>query len=77
MLRIFLLIIVGFIGAVAAVRSVAGAVACVIGMKNGGLHAPGILGAMTAPILVTLGLGWVWKKLYFSKQEPVRPAKPQ
>ncbi len=68
MLRILLLIIVGFIVAVAAVRSIAGAVVFVIDMKNGGQHAPEILGAMTGSILIALGLGWVWRKIYFTKK---------
>ena len=49
----------------------------VIDMKNGGQHAPEILGAMTASIVITLGLSWVWKKIYFSKKVSPGPARPQ
>lgn len=77
MLRILLLIIVGFIVAVAAMKSLAGVVVFAIDMKNGGQRTPEILGAMTASILITLGLGWVWKKIYFSKKESAGPAKPK
>lgn len=77
MLRILLLILVGFIVAVAAIRSIAGIVVFVIDMKNGGQHASEVLGAMTASILITLGLGWVWKKIYFSNRTSSGPVKPQ
>ena len=77
MLRILLLIIFGFIVAGAAIRSISGAVVFVIDLKNGGLHATEILAAMTASIVITLGLGWVWRKIYFTKKEPAGPAKPQ
>lgn len=76
MLRILLLVIVGFIVAVAATRTVAGLVVFAIDMKNGGQHAPQILGALTASILVVLGLGWVWRKIYFSKRDPATPTEP-
>jgi hypothetical protein len=76
MLRILLLILVGFIVAVAAIRSIAGVIVFLADMKNGGQHAPEILGAMTASILITLGLGWVWKKIYFSSQTSSGRVKP-
>jgi hypothetical protein len=75
MLRILLLVIVGFVVAAAALRTIAGLVVFVVDMKNGGQHAPEILGATTASILITLGLGWVWKKIYASKKSSVTPAK--
>lgn len=77
MLRILLLIIVGFIVAIAVIRSLAGVVAFVLDIKNGGQRAPEILGAMTASILITLGLGWVWRKIYFSNQKASDPARPR
>jgi len=77
MLRILLLIIVGFVVAVAAVRSISGIVVFVRDMNKGGQHAPEILGALTASIVITLGLGWVWKKIYISKQQTVGSPKLQ
>ena len=77
MLRITLLVIIGLIVAAAALRSVAGVVVFVVDMKNGGQHAPEILGALTASVLIALGLGWVWKKVYNSKRPSAGPAMPQ
>ena len=76
MLRILLLVIVGFIVAVAATRTIAGLIVFVVDLKKGGQHAPQILGALTASILIVLGLGWVWRKIYFSKTDSSTPAKP-
>lgn len=44
--------------------------AFVIDMKKGGAHAPEILGTLTGALVITLGLGWVWRKVYFSKPRP-------
>ena len=68
MLRILLLVLVGFIVAAAALRTIAAIVVFVIDMKNGGQHAPEILGTMTGSFVIALGLGWVWKKVYLSKK---------
>jgi hypothetical protein len=76
MLRILLLVLVGFIVAAAALRTIATIVVFVIDMKNGGQHAPEILGTMTGSLVITLGLGWVWKKIYLSKRGSATSPKP-
>jgi len=76
MLRILLLVLVGFIVATAALRTIASVVVFVVDMKNGGQRAPEILGVMTGSFVIALGLGWVWRKIYFFKKSDSAPNKP-
>ena len=69
MLRILLLVLIGFIVGSAILQTVGGVIAFAIDMKKGGGHAPEILGGMTASLLIALGLGWVWKKVYCWKKD--------
>ncbi|MBK8476325.1 MAG: hypothetical protein IPL39_08380 [Opitutaceae bacterium] len=64
-----MLILVGLTAALAALRAIAGIVLFILDMRNGGRHAPEVLGALTASIVVALGLGWLWRRMYFSKAE--------
>lgn len=76
MLRILLLVLVGFIVAAAALRTIAAIVVFVIDMKNGGQHVPEILGTITGSFVITLGSGWVWKKVYLSKKSSATSLSP-
>lgn len=60
-----------------AIQVIAAVFALVSDMSKSGPHAPEILGALTGSLVITLGLGWVWRKIYISgKKEPSLP-KPR
>jgi len=65
MLRILLLIIFGFIFAAASLRAIGAIIALVVDLRKDGAHAPEILGALSASIVIALALGWLLKKIYF------------
>ncbi len=76
MIRILVLVLIGFIVTAAALRTIAAIVVFVIDMKNSGHHAPKILGTMTGSFVITLGLGWVWRKVYLSNRNSTTSPTP-
>jgi hypothetical protein len=67
MLRVLLLVIVGFIGALAVIRAIGASIALIIDLQKGATHTPGILGTLTFSIIIAMGCSWLWRKLYARK----------
>jgi membrane protein implicated in regulation of membrane protease activity len=74
MIRILLLVLVGFIVVIGGLRTIAAFIAFIADMSKSGQHAPEWLGAMTGSLVITVLLGWVWRKIYHSrKPDPSLP----
>jgi hypothetical protein len=67
MLRILLLVIVGLIFAMSSLKAIGAAIALVLDLRKDGAHAPEILGALSASVVISLALGWLLRKIYFQK----------
>jgi len=75
MLRILLLVLIGVFFVGAAVRAIASIVIVAIDIVHGAAHAPENLGTMTGSILVAMILGWLYRKIYFSKRKESSPTQ--
>jgi hypothetical protein len=63
MLRVLLLVIVGFIGALAVIRAIGAGIALIIDLQNNAKHTAGILGTLTFSIIIAMACSWPWRKL--------------
>ena len=67
MLRIFLLIIVGFFFALASLRVLVVTIALVADLRKNAAHTPEILGILCGTLVIALALGWLLRKIYHQR----------
>ncbi|WP_221031100.1 hypothetical protein [Actomonas aquatica] len=67
-LRILLLVFLGFVVASGTLRTILTIRYCFIDLSRGGNQAPELLGTIVGTLLVTVLFGWVWRKVYLSKR---------
>jgi len=53
--------------AVTSLKVIGAIIALVLDLKKEGTHAPEILGALSASLIISLALGWLLKKIYLQK----------
>jgi hypothetical protein len=67
MLRILLLVIVGFFGAIAVLQAIGASIALIVDLQKGASHTSKILGVLTTSTIIALACVWFWRKLYAHK----------